>query len=88
MSKIKTDWRIVKSVSKRGQWDIETRVFLCDPAGRVETMAQNWARHSVAASKRAAFARIMLIRERGERVTWEGGALRLGLALVEPQQIA
>ena len=80
---LKTDWRIVKSVTKRGKWDIETRVFLCDAKGRVESMAQNWARHSAADSKGAALSRIMLLRERGETVSWEGRVMRLGIARLE-----
>ena len=88
MSKLKTDWRIVKSVSRRGQWDIETRVYLCDAGGRVETMAQNWARHSVAASKSAALHRVMLLRERGEPVSWKGGPIRLGIALIDSSPLA
>ena len=81
MSKLKFDWRIVKS-ARRGRWDIETRIFTRDAQGAWE-LAQNWTRHSVADSKRAALARIMILRERGERVTWSGGPIRLGVALVE-----
>lgn len=83
---LKNDWRIVKSATKRGQWDIETRVFTRDAAGAWE-LAQNWTRHSVADSKRAALARVMLLRERGERVTWTGGPIRLGVALIEADRL-
>ena len=82
MSMLKNDWRIVKSATRRGQWDIETRTFTRDAQGAWE-LAQNWTRHSVADSKRAALARIMILRERGERVTWSGGPIRLGVALME-----
>lgn len=83
---LKNDWRIVKSATKRGQWDIQTRTFTRDAAGAWE-LAQNWTRHSVADSKRAALARVMLLRERGERVTWAGGPIRLGVALIEADRL-
>lgn len=83
---LKNDWRIVKSATKRGQWNIETRAFTRDAAGAWE-LAQNWTRHSVAGSKRAALARVMLLRERGERVTWTGGPIRLGVALIEADRL-
>ena len=87
---LKTDWRIVKSSNPKfgGKWDVETRVFLCDAKGRVESMAQNWARHSAADSKGAALSRIMLLRERGETVSWEGRAMRLGIATLESCNVA
>jgi len=87
MSNIKTDWRIVKSPFKRGAWDIETRMFLRNVAldGAVSwSMERNWHIHSSATTKRAALARVMLLRERGETVTWSGPAMRLGIALIDP----
>lgn len=89
MQNIKTDWRIVKSPFKRGRWDIETRLFLRNiaPGGAVSwEMVHNWQAHSTAASKRAALARAMLLRERGETVSWSGPAMRLGIALIEPNR--
>lgn len=90
MQNIKTDWRLVKSPFERGRWDIETRLFLRNiaPDGAVSwELIHNWRRHSTAASKRAALARVMLLRERGEIVTWSGPAMRLGLALIEPHAL-
>ena len=90
MSNIKTDWRIVKSINpKFGRWNIETRDFLKETGedGRVAwNMERNWTRHSAAETKRAALARVMLLRERGETVSWEGGPIRLGIALIQPQR--
>jgi hypothetical protein len=78
---IKHEWRIVRGAKPR-QWDIQTRVFVISASGQV-TMGQDWTRHSVATSKRAALARIMVLRDRGEKVSWEGGPMRLGIALME-----
>ena len=90
MSNIKTDWRIVKSINpKFGRWDIETRHFLKEIGedGRATwNMERDWTRHSAAETKRAALARVMLLRERGETVSWEGGPIRLGIALIQPQR--
>lgn len=84
---IKRDWRIVKSDNpKFGRWNIESRASWQEsrPDGSIGwTMERNWTRHSAAQSKRAALARIMLLRERGETVSWEGGPIRLGIALIE-----
>ena len=90
MRNIKTDWRLVKSPFERGRWDIETRIFLLNaaPGGSVSwELVDNWQFHSSAASKRAALARVMLVKERGEIVTWSGPAMRLGLALIEPHAL-
>lgn len=78
---IKTDWRIVKSASKRNAWDIETRAFeqVTRDDGYVSwSMLRNWSRHSTAASKRAAYCRIVMMKERGEIVSWSGGPIRIG----------
>jgi len=77
---IKTDWRIVKSASKRGAWDIETRAF--EQHKRADgyvtwQMVRNWSRHSTAQSKRAAIVRASMLRNRGESVSWEGKAISL-----------
>jgi len=85
---IKHDWRIVKSDNPKfgGRWNIESRAFLQESRsdGSIGwTMAHNWSRHSSANTKRAALARIMLLRERGEPVSWEGGPIKLGIALME-----
>ena len=81
---IRHDWRIVKSDNpKFGRWNIESRAFIgaeSESGAMKWEMAHNWTRHSAAPSKRAALARIMLLRERGEPVSWEGGRpIRLGI---------
>ena len=93
MTNIQHDWRIVKSLNPKfgGPWDIECRIWekTVEPSGRVRwEMLANWHRHSPARSKRAALSRIMLLRERGEYVTWQGGPIRLGVAPIEPSNIA
>ena len=86
-NQIKTDWRIVKSSNPKfgGAWEIETRLFeqISNPDGSIASeMVHNWQRHSPAATKKAALSRIMLLRERGETVSWSGPPIRLGLALI------
>ena len=78
---IKHEWRIVRGAKPR-QWEIQTRCFVFDESGRVIT-GHDWARHSEASSKRGALSRIMLLRDRGEKVSWQGGPMRLGIALME-----
>lgn len=92
MANIQHDWRIVKSINPKfgGAWDIECRIWEKqeEPGGPIKwDMLANWHRHSPAKTKREALARIMLLRERGEHVTWHGGPIRLGIALVEPSDI-
>jgi len=77
----KTDWRIVKSATRKGKWDIETRKFtrIEKPDGGVSwRMDCNWAPHSVANSKRAAVVRAMLLKNLDEILTWEGGPIKIG----------
>lgn len=77
---IKTDWRIVKSITYKGKWDIERRIFdrKIDGAGKVSWyLVQNWHRHSVADTKRAAVTRAMLLKNRDETLMWEGGPIKL-----------
>jgi len=77
---IKTDWRIVKSVNKRGAWDIETRAFAQHKRADgyvIWEMVRNWSRHSTAQSKRAAITRATMLRDRGETISWEGKAISL-----------
>lgn len=86
MNNIRKDWRVLKSATVRGQWDIETRGFIQeqDSAGRVSwRMVHNWTRHSCAPSKRAAVTRANLLRERGDPLNYEGRAVR-----IEPRELA
>jgi hypothetical protein len=81
---MKIDWRISKSSNPKfgGPWQIETRVWF-EENGQL-TIGENWTRHSAAATRKAAIARAMLLRQRGERISWPGGAVRMGIALVDP----
>jgi hypothetical protein len=38
-------------------------------------------------TRRAAVQTGMLLRDRGELITWPGGAIKMGIALVEPCKI-
>lgn len=92
METVYHDWRIVKSVNPKfgGAWDIERRIWkrFEDPAGLVKwEMLANWHRHSPAKTKRAALARIMILRKWGEHITWQGSAIRLGIASIDPTSL-
>ncbi len=79
------DWRIEKSVTYRGKWDIEVRTFrrIDREDGYVGwEMVSNWHHHSVAETKRAALMRIMMLKGRNEIVTWEGGPIKISPQVV------
>lgn len=80
MNITRKDWRVIKSVTYPGQWDIETRSFTPHdkPDGGISwRMVHNWTRHSCAPTKRAAVTRANLLRERGEPLTYPGGPVRI-----------
>ena len=85
MEKLKTDWRIVKSSSARGEWLIESRMFMKNDDGAWELL-HNWNKHSRANGKKSALNRSMILRDRGDRVFWDGGPMRLGIALISSHQ--
>ena len=71
-----TQWRIVKNYDKSA-WLLQNRHLLDD--GKLT----NWDTLNTYKTRKRAVAVGMLMRERGEPISWEGGAIRMGIALVE-----
>jgi hypothetical protein len=71
-----TEWRIVKNYSKSA-WLLQNRHRLDD------SKVTHWETLNVCKTRKRAVTVGMLMRERGEPISWEGGAIRMGLALVE-----
>jgi hypothetical protein len=46
-----------------------------------------WQKMGTYGTRRAAIETGMLLRDRGEFITWPGGAIKMGIALVEPCKI-
>lgn len=80
---MKIDWYITKASNPKfgGAWEIRTRVWFMENGQW--TIGDNWTRHSAAATRKAAIQRAMILRERGERISWDGRAIRMGIGLVE-----
>ena len=66
-------------VEKYGKlWTLHSQATLDD--GTSET----WTLVGTYKTRRSAITTGMLLRDRGERITWPGGAVRMGLAMVDP----
>lgn len=46
-----------------------------------------WIKMGTYGTRRAAIETGMILRERGEAIAWDGGPIRMGIALVEPCQL-
>ena len=72
-----TQWRVTKHNGETSPWYLESQSLLTDgsatPGGRI-------GRYK---TRKAAITVGMLMRERGESISWPGGAIRMGIALVE-----
>jgi len=74
---MRTDWKIEKAAGKKKlAWALRYR-----PAG------YSWETMGHYPTKRAAFTIAMLMRDRGDRITWQGPAMRLGILCVEPHKL-
>ena len=68
-------WRIIKTiVSKR--WDLQSMAFLEDGS-----TPMGWEHVSFYTSRKAAVTVAMIMRERGEPISWEGGPIKIGIAM-------
>ena len=72
-----TQWRVTKHMGESSPWYLESQSLLTDGS------ATPWGRIGRYKTRKAAITVGMLMRERGERIEWPGGAIRMGLALVE-----
>lgn len=73
-----TQWRITKNTGETAPWYLESQSMLTDGT------ATPWGTIGRYRTRKAAITVGMLMRERGERITWPGNAIRMGLALVSP----
>ena len=70
-------WRIIKTgTNPRKPWQLQSKAFL--PDGYVS----QWERVSDYPSRKAAISVGMIMRDRGEPISWQGGAVRIGIARV------
>lgn len=74
---MKSQWRIIKTDRKQFPWRLESLHHLDDGA------CTGWEKLSDYKTRKAAITVGMLMRERGESISWPGGAIRMGLAMVE-----
>lgn len=74
---MKTHWRIIKTDRKQFPWRLEGNHHFDDGT------CSGWERLSDYKTRKAAITVGMLIRERGEPISWPGGAIRMGIAMVE-----
>jgi hypothetical protein len=74
---MKKHWRIVKTDRKAFPWQLQSLCYLDDGT------CSGWSKLSDYKTRKAAINVGMIMRERGEPISWEGGAIRMGIALVE-----
>ena len=73
-----TQWRITKHAGESSPWYLESQSLLQDGT------STPWGRIGRYRTRKAAVTVGMLMRERGESISWQGGAIRMGIALVSP----
>jgi hypothetical protein len=71
-------WRITKHSGETSPWYLESQSMLTDGT------ATPWGRIGRYRTRKAAITVGMVMRERGEPISWQGGAIRMGIALVSP----
>jgi len=74
---MKTQWRIVKTERKAFPWQLQSLHDFGDGE------CTGWEKLSDYKTRKAAITVGMLMRNRGEPISWQGGAIRMGIALVE-----
>ena len=74
-----TQWRVTKHMGESSPWYLESQSLLKDGS------ATPWGLIGRYKTRKAAITVAMIMRERGESVSWpgSGGAIRMGIALVE-----
>ena len=70
-------WRVVKIHKGCNPWLLQSKTFF-------EDQTYEWETLSSYPSRKAAIHVGMIMRDRGEPISWPGGAVRMGIALVEP----
>lgn len=72
---MKQHWYIEKLPS--GKWALKSLAYLDDGT------CSGWQTLSTYKTRKAAITVGMILRERGEPISWQGGPIRMGIALVE-----
>ena len=72
---MQSQWEVKRTSAK--VWTLWSQTRL--PDGTVSA----WQKMGTYGTRKAAVTVGMLLRDRGERISWPGGAIRMGLALVE-----
>jgi hypothetical protein len=72
-----TQWRVIKTDRPTNRWQLQSNVRLSD--GTVS----GWQALSSYPTRKQAVTVGMIMRDRGEPISWQGGAVRMGIALVE-----
>jgi hypothetical protein len=72
-----TQWRVTKHTGETSPWYLESQVLLEDGT------STPWGTIGRYRTRKGAIHVGMIMRERGECISWPGGAIRMGLALVE-----
>jgi hypothetical protein len=73
----RTQWRVTKHNAESAPWSLDSKCLLDDVS------ATPWGRIGRYRTRKGAIHVGMIMRERGECISWPGGSIRMGLALVE-----
>ena len=72
---MKTHWKVERAGVR--QWTLNGKHYFEDGT------ATDWTKVSTYPTRKAAVTVGMLLRDRGEPISWPGGAIRMGIALVD-----
>jgi hypothetical protein len=76
---MKSQWQVKRANDKT--WQLWSRSQIGE-----EPFA-SWQKMATYKTRKAAVQTGMILRDRGELITWPGGAIKMGIALVEPCKI-
>jgi len=71
-----TQWRVTKHIGETSPWYLESQSLLTNGT------STQWDRIGRYRTRQAAINVGMIMRERGESISWPGKAVRMGIALV------
>ena len=85
MTELKHEWLIEPrtNISGRKRWYLMHRIVEIDG----QPHAGKWDVLSWYPTRKQAVTVGMIMRERGERISWPGGPLKMGIATVEPCEL-
>ena len=73
----RTQWRVTKHMGETSPWYLESQVILDDGSATPGGIIGRYR------TRKGAIHVGMIMRERGESISWPGKAIRMGLAMVE-----